>query len=685
MSDKSRYIRGLSSTSWAEDIEESGSEHSDAEDLSDSGGGDAEMVSPSTSRRSGLPSGPPDPVTPTPKRSKGKKKRTSAAAELASPPPHAAPPVSCPGSSLSASADPFKLAPVPSPTPSSAASSVATQFAASTSRSTYGVLDTVSSLNDILSSWAGKSWEVERNTMHIARAVSITVCHVVNAGWHTLPFEDSPNSPTLASVLHNVLPQASPTLVPTHGSAESVAPGPSSKPRSPPSEATACPPLASKPAPPPRPARSAKCPPPPSTGVKRSYADTVRDITSLVNLAKMVPDLPSDCIIAMHQASVPLALPKRKIKSTVPGPSRRQVLVKINPLPSSFQFPAIVGSANRSLGKGDLRVDSCHFAYGGISLLTSRIASQAEIDLVSSSVQRLLSLAKGGVEASLSKSQSYLKIVDVPFFKVDGDQVTSADVRIVMGKSHLASSFTLANSPRVMRNSRRANTATMWFDVLDSQSGATAKCLINTSFQFGPSSAAGGGDTPLVPVVLRPPDAPGVLLRLEVHIYVILNKYFEPQYSTTRRTAPAPIKDDIDLVELAKAFPALPTDSIAAIHHTAHNVPAASKCKPTSTTLGPSCHQILILFSNPGDIDFFKLISQSNDNLKAKKSSLRILTTCIAYGGILLSTTTVPSADDLKVIADFISSGAKVTVTVSLPQSRSFLKIINVPFPVTPD
>ncbi|KXN85041.1 hypothetical protein AN958_11779 [Leucoagaricus sp. SymC.cos] len=221
----------------------------------------------------------------------------------------------------------------------------------------------------------------------------------------------------------------------------------------------------------------------------------------------------------MHQASVLPAAPKRKIKSTVPGPSHRQVLVKIDPLPSSSQFPALMGAANRSLSKSDLQVDSCHFTYGGISLLTSRVASQAEIDLVSSSVQRLLSLAEGGVEASLPRSQSYLKIVDVPFFKADGDQVTSADVRAVMGKSHLAPSFTLANSPQVMRNSRRADTATMWFDVLDSQSGATAKRLINTSFQFGPSSIAGAGDTPPVPVVPRPPDAPNVpalILRLVI-------------------------------------------------------------------------------------------------------------------------------------------------------------------------
>ncbi|KXN87984.1 hypothetical protein AN958_07803 [Leucoagaricus sp. SymC.cos] len=198
----------------------------------------------------------------------------------------------------------------------------------------------------------------------------------------------------------------------------------------------------------------------------------------------------------MHQASVPPTAPKWKIKSTVPGPSRQQVLIKIDPLPSSSQFPALVGAANRSLSKSDLQVDSCHFAYGGISLLTSRVTSQAEIDLVSSSVQHLLSLTEGRVEASLPKSRSYLKIMDIPFFKADGDQVTSADVRAVMGKSHLAPSFTLVNSPQVMCNFCHADTATVWFDVLDLQSGTTAKRLINTSFQFSPSSLLVTDDAP---------------------------------------------------------------------------------------------------------------------------------------------------------------------------------------------
>jgi hypothetical protein len=54
-----------------------------------------------------------------------------------------------------------------------------------------------------------------------------------------------------------------------------------------------------------------------------------------------------------------------------------------------------------------------------------------------------------------------------------------------MGKSHLASLFTITNSPQVMRNSWKSDTATVWFDILNSQSGTTTKCLVSSSFQFG--------------------------------------------------------------------------------------------------------------------------------------------------------------------------------------------------------
>jgi hypothetical protein len=58
-----------------------------------------------------------------------------------------------------------------------------------------------------------------------------------------------------------------------------------------------------------------------------------------------------------------------------------------------------------------------------------------------------------------------------------------------------------------MRNSQKSDTATVWFDILNSQSDATAKRLVSSSLQFGLSSASFVQQGPtLVP---RPASAAG--------------------------------------------------------------------------------------------------------------------------------------------------------------------------------
>jgi hypothetical protein len=48
--------------------------------------------------------------------------------------------------------------------------------------------------------------------------------------------------------------------------------------------------------------------------------------------------------------------------------------------------------------------------------------------------------------------------------------------------------ISFASSPCIMCNTRHSDTTTVWFDVVDSQSGASAKALINSSIQFGLAS-----------------------------------------------------------------------------------------------------------------------------------------------------------------------------------------------------
>jgi hypothetical protein len=117
----------------------------------------------------------------------------------------------------------------------------------------------------------------------------------------------------------------------------------------------------------------------------------------------------------------------------------------LDPLPSGSKLPAIVGSANHALSKSDLQVNSCYIAYGGLTLLTNHIASQTEIDLIGGAVMQTLALPMPAA-TSLPTSQSYLKIINVPYFIGKDTPLTSPFIKEAMGKSQLASLFTLANS-----------------------------------------------------------------------------------------------------------------------------------------------------------------------------------------------------------------------------------------------
>jgi hypothetical protein len=320
---------------------------------------------------------------------------------------------------------------------------------------TGNLLDVLACTFQILNTWSNKGWELSRDQMHMVRAVAGLVSVCCQSGWHTLPHNDEPNAGTLLSRMRMYVDRESPkTPETTRGSADKVAHAPSKAPTAP-TLACSAPKALVAHAPhagstlPPWPPRSKKCPPPRPLS-KKSYADTICNVTSLVNLAKTIPNLPADCILAMHQASLPPVSNKRCINSMTAGPTWHQVLIQVDPIPPMFCFSAIVGRVNCSLtsAESDLRVDSCIHMYGGISLLTNCIATQSEISLIGSAITAGLAPLKPA-ESSLPTSRSYLKIVDVPYFR-GLVPITPDQIRDVMGQSHMVSSFILANSPRVM-------------------------------------------------------------------------------------------------------------------------------------------------------------------------------------------------------------------------------------------
>jgi hypothetical protein len=190
----------------------------------------------------------------------------------------------------------------------------------------------------------------------------------------------------------------------------------------------------------------------------------------LVALTRTLPDLDPERIIAAHQAALSTAPnTKRQLHTTTAGPSHWQIIIPLEAPPSANTFPTLVGTINRALGKkSSLRVQSIHHAYGCLSLLTNNVATPPKLKQVADAVKTGLG-RDSLVLASLPRSRSYLKVMDVPILKPgSSEKIDSAFACKVMLESPVGHLISFASFLRIMRNTRHSDTATVWFDVVDS-------------------------------------------------------------------------------------------------------------------------------------------------------------------------------------------------------------------------
>ncbi|KXN82877.1 hypothetical protein AN958_02074 [Leucoagaricus sp. SymC.cos] len=81
-------------------------------------------------------------------------------------------------------------------------------------------------------------------------------------------------------------------------------------------------------------------------------------------------------------------------------------------------------------------------------------------------------------------SKSYLKLIDIPFLRADGVRTSSQHIEEVMRQSSLCNHFVLVGPTQVVCNSHALDTATVYFEVWDSQRGTRAANLMGHSLQF---------------------------------------------------------------------------------------------------------------------------------------------------------------------------------------------------------
>ena len=227
-----------------------------------------------------------------------------------------------------------------------------------------------------------------------------------------------------------------------------------------------------------------------------SYAQAARlptgqmgssSLEGVVRLAKAFPELPTQRLLSMEKAAGDRKQKPKKASATVHGPSRRQVLITMQPPPVAGVDPSsLLTEVKRtlSLHHSTLEAQSVSEAYGGFSVAMDRVATDAELGFIREGTRAAFPSATR-VEAALPSSTSYIKLVDVPYFIGENTVITPEVVVSRLSGAGLSSLAVLSTPPRVVRDSRMSDTATVYLNIADSVSGARSKALLGRSVQFG--------------------------------------------------------------------------------------------------------------------------------------------------------------------------------------------------------
>jgi len=192
------------------------------------------------------------------------------------------------------------------------------------------------------------------------------------------------------------------------------------------------------------------------------------------------------------------------------------------------------------------------------------------------------------------------------------------------------------------------------------------------------------------PPVLNPP----LLVKLKSEVNTI-SKYFKGKKPTSNQSKPSksyaqaskPTASTLDVLKIKESFPALTAKQIDRVNNIVKGNPTP-KPRIQMTTKGPSRKQVIVPMSTDNNTTFTKNsalhVANINRLLKNTKSDVAANFIRSDPNGPVIVTNKVANQSDLQIISQYIRRAEDINELQveepHLPQSKSYLKIIGIPF-----
>ena len=180
---------------------------------------------------------------------------------------------------------------------------------------------------------------------------------------------------------------------------------------------------------------------------------------------------------------------KPKFNMTTRGLSRKEVII----LMAKLNTELIVKSAHIHVANinvclknsnSDIIADFIHISNNGIIITTNHPANALKLSRIKNFLKKIENINPDQIKGlCLPKSKLFMKIIGLPY-NSELRVVTFDFIEGILKKMHLFKNVALASKPHVIKVFPKSDMAVVWVDIWDSQSGSSAKNIINCHFNI---------------------------------------------------------------------------------------------------------------------------------------------------------------------------------------------------------
>jgi len=192
------------------------------------------------------------------------------------------------------------------------------------------------------------------------------------------------------------------------------------------------------------------------------YAQISKDrnnTESVLKIKKAFPTLKANNINNIQQMIKDDSKPKLCINTTTKGPSRKQIIIPMNNKnKNNFMREKVVLRALKNI-KMDIMVDFIQLDCNSIVIMTNKVASSLELQMIENYVKNANHISTDGVKVPrLPQSKSYLKIIGISFLQENMNiPINSSIVEDIIKKNYIFNNIILAFKPCIIKVSPKSD------------------------------------------------------------------------------------------------------------------------------------------------------------------------------------------------------------------------------------